>query len=439
MLEHLKQNRQLYIIFAVWVITGVLPGFLVYAVLPFSLIIMKQKGYYQELILGFFFILVLSDNLSDSLKFVSNVKYIYIVLLTLFLFIDTKIFYPLNTLYKLFIPFFIFSFFCLLYSPALLTGLEKTLSYIFVLMVVPNYFVKCYREKGDEFIKNIIYLGTFLLLFGFLLAFISKESAFVDEGRYRGIFGNPNGLGLFTFVFITFFFVLNYQFTNLFSKQEKIFIYGVSLLSVLLSQSRNALMGVLILFALSFFFKKNIYLGLISTIVIAFLSYIITDKIPLIIQSLGLENFLRLKTLQELSGRAVAWEFAWRQIQQNFFIGKGFGFDEYIMRLNMKELSKLGHQGGVHNSYLSIWLNFGFIGLLVYLRSFFLIFIKASNYSKLAFPILFAVLFSATFEGLLVGSLNPHMFLLLSSITIIFEPELFSEKNPTELNLVLEK
>jgi O-antigen ligase len=113
-------------------------------------------------------------------------------------------------------------------------------------------------------------------------------------------------------------------------------------------------------------------------------------------------------------------------------MGLGFGYDEYVMRSNFRVLSKLGHQGGVHNSYLSLWINFGLIGLLIYIRSFLLIFIKAVKITNLALPVFFAVIFSSSFEGLLVGSLNPHMFFLLIIITILSEGFLNKEDEPVE-------
>jgi len=103
------------------------------------------------------------------------------------------------------------------------------------------------------------------------------------------------------------------------------------------------------------------------------------------------------------------------------------------MRANYRMLGKLGTQGGVHSSYLSLWLNFGLVGVITYLRSFFLVFFKASKISKLSFSIMYAVLFSAAFEGLFIGSLNPQMIILLMIITIISD-EIFIPKE--ELTLV---
>lgn len=429
MLDNFKENIRLYILLAVWLIIGAFGGPLIYVVLPLTLLLLKRQGAYQELLIGFFFILVLSDNLSDSLQFATKVKNIYISVMALFLIFDRNEFYPFNTIYKVFIPFFIFSFYCLFFSPAVLVGIQKSVSYAFVFMVVPNYFKKCYNEHGADFLRNILYLGVILLITGFVVGLVSPGIAFIDEGRFRGIFGNPNGLGLFCFTLFGFAIVINRLFPAIFSRNEKILIYVVIILSVLLSNSRNALMGILILIIFIRFFKYSTFLGILLSIILLFVTVLISEQIPFIIRSLSLEKYLRLNTLQELSGRAVAWDFAWRKIQSSLFVGKGFGYDEFLMRQNYALLSQLGHQGGVHNSFLSMWLNFGLIGLMIYLSCFVWTFIRASQKTSLAFPIMFAILFSSTFEGLLIGSLNPHMFLLLMQLTLIFEKNIMEEEN----------
>jgi len=83
-----------------------------------------------------------------------------------------------------------------------------------------------------------------------------------------------------------------------------------------------------------------------------------------------------------------------------------------------------GTQGGVHNTYLSMWLNVGIVGLLIYLRSLFLIFFKASKLVPMSLAIMFSVLFSIMYESWLVGSLNPYTIVLLMIMTVVTEPEI---------------
>ena len=101
------------------------------------------------------------------------------------------------------------------------------------------------------------------------------------------------------------------------------------------------------------------------------------------------------------------------------------------MGKNFQLLSRMGHQGGVHNTYLTFWLDVGIVGLLIFLRSLFLIFIKAWKRTPLAPAILFSVLFSILYESWLAGSLNPYTILLLIILTIVSEDEIIhSEEAP---------
>jgi O-antigen ligase len=129
---------------------------------------------------------------------------------------------------------------------------------------------------------------------------------------------------------------------------------------------------------------------------------------------------LRLDTFSTLSGRSVAWEFAWQQIQTDFFIGKGFSYTEYIYKINYDYLSMLGHQGAAHNSYLTFWLDTGLIGLILFLIGLGITFFKASKLSPLAMPLLYAVLLSNNFESWITASLNPFTIQLLIILSVIF-------------------
>lgn len=439
MIDYYKENFQFYIILFGWLAVGMFGGPLIYVLLPLSVMLMKQKGMYEELFIGFFFILILSDSEIPHLVFAKNIKIVYLLLLALFVAFDSGEFTPFNTSYRTFIPFFIVAFICLCFSPTFFVSFQKTFSYCIMFFLVPNFITKLHRDFGTKSLKNIIYFGTSMLLLGFFLFVVDKGYAYNSIiGRYNGVFGNPNGLGLYAFLLFTLFFILNDIYVNLFSRQEKIFIYSVIIASIIFSNSRNAFISVAILIVFDRFFKKSLYLGIIASVVIIVGNIMISEQIPILIKQFGLESFFRLNTLTELSGRAVAWQFAWAKIQNNYFIGRGFGYDEFTMRANYHMLSKLGTQGGVHSSYLSLWLNFGLVGALIYMRSFFLVFIKALQISNLSFSIMYAVLFSAAFEGLFIGSLNPQMIILLMVMTIIGDESFnYSETHTSEPELTL--
>lgn len=418
-----------------WILLGGI-GYVGYVIVPLTVLLLLKKEMFEELILGFFFILLISDSFFPPFAFAKEVKNIYVVILLIYFLFRTNEFYPLNNLYKLFALFFLVSLWTIISSagePYFITGLQKTISYFIAFIIVPNYLQKIFREKREEFLKNFIYFCFVTLLTGFVLIFVAPDIAYLSGGRYRGIMGNPNGIGIYSFLVGIIFGLINDFFPDLFSKREKISIYAVIILSILMSESRGALVAILIFYLNGKAFKYNLFLGFIVFIVFVIISYFINTNIVQIITSLGLQEYLRVDTLKDASGRYVAWEFAWRQIQYNFFIGKGFGYDEYFMFRHFDELSKLGHQGGVHNSFLSFWMTQGLIGLLVYLRAFILIFIKASRKTRSAFPIMFAISFTAFFESWLLASLSAYAFIGLFIFTLISSEEIKVEESSEEL------
>ena len=213
MLQYYKENIQLYILFLVSIVVGIVGGNVVFSIfLTLTIILMKSKRLYEELFYGFFFVLLISDSLEESLVFAKNGKNIYILLLSLFILADRKVLPTLNTLYQIFIPFFIFSFFTALLSlnePFFITSIQKTVSYFLVFFVVPNLINKLYLEKGAAFFRDFIFFAFTILIIGFILKYVSYDLSHIKGGRYRGVFGNPNGLGVYCVLMFIIFYVLN--------------------------------------------------------------------------------------------------------------------------------------------------------------------------------------------------------------------------------------
>src|ERR1041385_4009453 len=167
MIVYLKENIQLYIILAFWLVAGIFGGPVSYAVIPATMILMKKKGMYEELLIGFLFILILSDSLEDRLIFAKNAKNIYISLLSLLVLFDRKDFDPFNKLYKIFLPFFIFSVITMLFSVTdsfFFTSVQKTLSYVLTFLVIPNIVSRLYRENGIVFFRRLVYFMIITLI-----------------------------------------------------------------------------------------------------------------------------------------------------------------------------------------------------------------------------------------------------------------------------------
>jgi hypothetical protein len=429
-LQYYRENISNFVLLGIWLIVGIYGGPLIYGLVPLCLFLLRRKDMNEEILIGYLFILILSDSKESSLEFAKSLKNIYITVLALFLFLNMNSFKPFNKFYKIFIPFFLISVVSMCFSVSdsfFFTSFQKTLSFFLSFLVIPNFVTKLYREFGVQFLKRFIMFGFTVLCFGFILELVAPDSALLLGSRFRGVFGGPNGLGVYCVLFFIITYVINDFFPELFSKNERIVIFGFILLTIYMTGSRNAIISVLIFYLFQRLFSLSPFLGFIMFLLTILVTEIISTNATTIILSLGLGQYFRVNTLEEGSGRYIAWDFAWKQIQNNFFIGKGFAYNEFYMRQHYGQLLKLNHQGGIHNSFLTFWMDQGLIGLLIYLWSYILTFIKGAQKTKYAFPIMFAISFSAFFESWLVGSLSPFAFLGMFIFTLITCDEIVPE------------
>lgn len=408
-------------LFAFWYVVGSMSVLGFFAVGAVSIFIMWRKSMYFEILLGFFFILILSDNLQYTTDFAKIFKNAFIVFIAAIAFLDRKRFAASNQVLKYFVPFLAISLIGLASSPNMFTGFQKTLSYALIFFAVPMFLVKAYKEQGRIVFKDLIYLGVLMICIGFLMRVISPNIAFSHGGRFRALFGNPNGLGIFSSLLFAFALVARDYFHGLFSKMDMRWIFIPIVLAVFMSGSRTAVIGIAMFLVFSRFYKISPLIGFIGLVAAAILAEVVSSNLVPIVEYLGLSDFFRVETLEDGSGRYIAWNFAWENIQDFYWFGRGFAFDEWLMFENQEVLNDLGHQGGVHNTYLIVWLNTGLIGLILFLRAYFLLFLKGAKNTRFSFPILWMVVFSITLEPWLAASLNPFTIILLCMITLITE------------------
>ncbi len=425
MIDFIRKNIAFLLVILSWVLVSIYGQGLIYAWLPITILLLKARDHWPELLMGLLIFLVLSDMDKAFLRMgiVKSAKNIFVVLLAALFILERHRFYPFSRIFNIFLPFFLYSFFPLIWSKVPLLGVQKTLSYALMFMIIPNYVLYNYRIMGWQFFKNLVHFVAFILLIGLALDQIGLISTDIGT-RFRGVFGNPNGMAVYCYLCIMLFSVVVAVNRELFTLREKIVLYVIFFYFLIISGSRASLASTMIFLLFHRFFAYSPFLGFIVLIGMFGVVEVISSNLQTIILALGLEEYFRLKTLEDGSGRYFAWEFTWGHIQNYFVFGGGFANDEAIMKYYRLYLERMGHQGGVHNSYLSFWLNVGLVGLLVYLRSFLLLFLKASKLVPMSLAIMFSVLFSIMYESWLVGSLNPYTILLLIIMTIISEAEI---------------
>jgi O-antigen ligase len=425
MLSYLRDELQFFLLIFIWVIVGVYTGPMLFAVLPLTVFLLKSRAMWAEMVFGFLIILVLSDMspLLTPMMVIKSAKNTYVIALALIFALERYRFYPYSRLFNIFLPFFLYSLFPLVFSNNLAMAIQKTISFAIMYLIVPNYILHNFRIQGWAFMKNLVFFMAVILVAGLGMKLMGDYWAYVG-GRFRGLFGNPNGMAIYCYLVIVFATVVMSLNKGLFNWKEKAVVYGILVYFLLASGSRASLVSSLIFLIFHRFFSASPFLGFIGLIGLFGVSEVVSNNLETIVIALGVEEYFRLETLRDGSGRYFAWEFTWGHIQDYFVFGGGFANDERIMRKWRLYLERMGHQGGVHNSYLSMWLNVGIVGLVIYLRSFLLLFFKSSKLAPISLAIMFSVLFSIMYESWLVGSLNPYTIVLLMIMTLVSEEEI---------------
>ena len=416
--ETIQKYKSFFLLLFLWFVAGKLAGGIGCLVISCTtLLYFWNKGKFIEAVIGLFFLMTLSD----SMSFAKTAKNIYMpILCGMILWDNLHLVISQNHIYKRLLPFFLYSLPLLYLSETPFISLQKNVSYILLFVTLPPFIYGiCIesKEKTEEFLRVFfLFVGTFLLI-GLILWLMGSANVYKGS-RFRSLLGNPNAAGVFCMLSLFLFLTVKDLLPQLFSKQQYLAFLAIILGTLFLSGSRATLMAIT--------FASIIYLLQLRWISSFFLLIFIVIGLDSIyslllwgVNEIGAQEYFRIDTLDIAGGRVHGWSFAWEQIQQNFLFGKGWAFDEYIFRKHSETLVLLNHQGGVHNSFLAVWLNTGFIGLILYSLGLFWIFYQSSKYSKWSMPFMFACLISGNFEPWLVASLNPFTIQLI--ISLVFQ------------------
>lgn len=427
-IDHIRTYFDLYAVLFSWAVVGaVAPNAVAIGWSSLTFLLLLRTANVSKIVFGLVMMLVFSDSRMPMFDFAETAKIVVVVVLFIYVMRNYGQFRKYdNRIFRYFLPFLVFGIAATLWSEEPFTALQKSISYALIYFTVPLLFMRA-LDQNKQFGVDLIWF--FVAIFGIgLVLYVLNPVSMVIQGRYHGLLGNPNGLGIFhILVFpLVYLFWRKYRDEYDFSKLFWIFIvvFGASLL---LTGSRTALFAILIFVV----FSRLRYFTNWATI-IGFLALIISyeallQQLPSLIRAFGMEDYLRVDTLREGSGRNIAWAFAWQKIDDVFFAGGGFGYTEYIYQMNYSYLSRLGHQGNAHNSYLTIWLDTGLIGLVIFATGLLRTIIYAVKVSLFTLPIIYSVLFSTYYESWLAASLNPFTSVFLFALTFLSQREEIEE------------
>ena len=378
-----------------------------------SFIYCLSKKDNESVLLLFMGLLIMSDSRSQNFNFAPVIKNIVAPLFALYSILSFDGISN-NKILKGFIPFFIFAITISIFNVNQFLSFQKSVSYFLLFASIPVIVL----QLELRFFKHYFFFVAALLLVGVVFNFIDPNITQI-QGRYRGMMGNPNGLGIFLIInFLLYQLVLKLK-NDLFSVRVKYIFLFLFILSLIMCQSRTALVVFAMFYVIRKLFSQNKGFAWIMLLSFIPLYSWFEKKVPIWIVQSGLGEYFRVNTLSQGSGRTIAWTFAWEQLDKNFFIGNGFAYTEQLYVDYYLYLSHLGHQGNAHNSFLTLWLDTGLIGLSLFLVPFFYLFYKANRHNVYAYPILFCITFSAFFESWLAASLNPFTIIFLFIIVLL--------------------
>lgn len=377
---------------------------------PFALVlgtiyglIFMAAGKKGSLIFFFLTVLILGDTYIPAFEFFKTLKISLLVILTIWTFtelIQKRV--KWNKGFFWVIPFFILSIVALVMNaPHKFMALQKTISYLFVILVC-YHLIMPWLVKKEENASELIHFFGLILLIGLTIFMISPSSVALGN-RYQGIFGNPNGLGLACMVWTPYLYAA-------YKKGWKFRKWGFFalflLISLLLSQSRNSLAGVAMFFLFLYILRTKTRRRIVFWgIPIIYLVVSSVDWAGLI-QMIGLGDYLRIEGIETASGRTMSWAYALLKIPENFWFGGGFTYTEYVYHeIIPPEFDAFRQMSSTWNSYLTLLLNNGLIGTIAFL-TFVFAQVKYSKDKWMAFAYILAMLLGAVFETWLTASLN---------------------------------
>jgi O-antigen ligase len=213
---------------------------------------------------------------------------------------------------------------------------------------------------------------------------------------------------------------------QLFSKREKYLVTGLIIAGVIYSRSRSGMFAIMLFWLSLVVYEKHQFKGLMALWGIAIIfNYAVSFED--IIRQMGLAEFFRIESIETGSGRKIAFEHAWQMIKEHPVEGYGIGYTEKYYTENHDKLAKEGHVGGVHNSFLWVWLDMGLFGLLAFIYGWFKWFKEAFSINKTIIPVGLAVLFSVNIESWLFGSLNHVTIQLIIILSLLSSPEFLGD------------
>ncbi len=253
-------------------------------------------------------------------------------------------------------------------------SISRAISFILMTFLFYNYFY--ILKETEEIFTPLKIMGVLFLIYE-LLNFIFLDWSGGSD-RAQGITGNPNSLGIFSNVAFLFALLMYLLATKKAYKAICLLFMVMCTITAIASGSRTYTVSILInlVFMTQLIFSKKtrlyFWLFFIALVVLGFSLF--KDFL------LGISGINRLITVG--ADRGLIWVAAFKLIKQNPIIGWGYGISA---KLNTKQylgyIQDYRDYGlAFHNSYLTIAIETGIVGLLFVLLMVGMIFLHGIKY-----------------------------------------------------------
>jgi O-antigen ligase len=260
------------------------------------------------------------------------------------------------------------------YSPFKNLTIERSTTilflYISVFWIIWKY---AYNEGPEKVVRLVLQALLIILILSYFLILINPSDSFMI-GRFRGLFQNPNSIGLICAILLPLG-IWDFLMTK---KKSALLLLILMLLSLFLSGSRGSLQAALVSSGYYLFIRRKKYrpLVLFSFISIMLVLFWVIETVAITY----FKSYIRADSIPELGGRLGIWQEAVRLIMENPIFGRGFGVENKIFALKFTTHQARGQISYVHNSYLGMLIQLGIVGLIIFYLPLFILLFKELFY-----------------------------------------------------------
>ena len=296
----------------------------------------------------------------------------------------------------LFAAFFALAFTSMVYSTVPPLTMGRAISAVLLYAAV-FWAVWFYADVvgGTRVIDGLLTAVSLMFIASLAAGFMTPESWLT--GRFRGVFVNPNAIGMLVILFLPAAVAKMIRT----KRPTSLLLVLVMIAAVILSGSRNGVVTASIGLVFMLYRIRAWKFGLLTVAVatIALLVMPMETEPSSLSKNTAVEHLLSIEKLENGGGRFEAWQTAVPIIREKLFFGHGFGTEELIFR-GMKFRVHRGDY--IHNSYLGLSYQLGVAGAAIAFIPLFWIFF--SRLRRRANPQ------TAAYEAILLGGLLASLF-----------------------------